>query len=281
MVDARRRLRILTLLESIVADVRFAVRLLRKNAVVTAAAVLSLSLAIGACVGSFSLIDALILRPLPVSDPQRLVYLTVASPDDASESAIFNYPLFVRMRDAIRGRLQLVAISFQSRRDAIFEDAGGQAEKVYAQWISGDALPMLGVRPALGRLLLPSDDVKPGQRSRYQPRLLDPAVRTGPVRPRTMGDHQGKAASDRRRDGTAIHRCRAGNHDRSLGARDDVGRRSHRAARLELAQDLGARPAGREPGRGSRDPSDSLGPAAPPVSGKWRCASPSVPRADG
>ena len=54
-------------------------------------------------------------------------------------------------------------MSDQSRRDATFDDAGGQPEKVYAQWISGDAFALLGVKPALGRLLTPSDDLKPGQ----------------------------------------------------------------------------------------------------------------------
>ena len=57
--------------------------MLRKNAVVTAAAVVSLSLALGACVAAFSLVDALILRPLPVRQPEQLVYLTF--PTDAPE----------------------------------------------------------------------------------------------------------------------------------------------------------------------------------------------------
>ena len=51
-------------------------------------------------------------------------------------------------------------MSDQSRRDATFDDRG-QAEKVYGQWISGDALAILGVKPALGRLLAPSDDLNP------------------------------------------------------------------------------------------------------------------------
>ena len=53
-------------LDSLFRDAWFAVRILRKNLVVTAAVVASLSLAIGACLGAFSLVDALILRPLPV-----------------------------------------------------------------------------------------------------------------------------------------------------------------------------------------------------------------------
>ena len=147
--------------ESILLDIAFGLRLCRKNRVVTASAVISLSLAIGACTAAFSLIDALILRPLPVSDPQGLVYVVAgAEPDDNS---IFSYPLFERLRDAGRGQVQLFALGYQSRRDAVFDDSGGQLEKVYAQWISGTAFPLLGIKPALGRLLVGSDDLKPGQ----------------------------------------------------------------------------------------------------------------------
>jgi len=150
-------------LESILMDIAFGLRLCRKNTIVTAAAVVSLSLGIGACTAAFSLIDALILRPLQVNDPERLVYAVYLSPGDPDDRAFFNYPLFERMREASRSQVQLFGMSFQSRQDAMFDDAGGQPEKVYPQWISGAALPLLGIKPALGRLLTGSDDLKPGQ----------------------------------------------------------------------------------------------------------------------
>ena len=68
--------KLLPWLDSLGRDVRLGVRMLRKNGGVTAAAVLSLSLALGACVAAFSLVDALILRPLPVRQPEQLIYLT-------------------------------------------------------------------------------------------------------------------------------------------------------------------------------------------------------------
>ncbi len=164
--ESSREIKLLSRLEWIAQDVLFGLRLLRKNAVVTAAALLSLSLAIGACTAAFSLIDALILRPLPVSDPQRLIYvvsrsLTATGP--AEDQASFNYPLFERLRDASRAQVQLFGMSYQSRREATFDDAGGRPERIYAQGISGDAFPILGVKPALGRLLTAADDQKPGQ----------------------------------------------------------------------------------------------------------------------
>lgn len=161
--ESCRDIKLLPWLESILQDIAFGLRLCRKNIVVTAAAVVSLSLAIGACTAAFSLIDALILRPLPVSDPERLVYAVYRAPTDPDDRVSFNYPLFERMRDASRAQVQLFGMSFQPRRDAVFDDSGGETEKVYAQWISGDAFSILGVKPALGRLLAESDDVKPGQ----------------------------------------------------------------------------------------------------------------------
>jgi predicted permease len=149
-------------LESILRDVGFSLRLCRRDKLATAAAFVSLSLAIGACAAAFSLIDALILRPLPVADPQSLVYLAARAPADGRDGLSFNYPLFGRMRDAGRPSVHLFALSDQSRHDATFDD-NPQPEKVYGQWISGDALGRLGVKPALGRLLTPSDDVVPGR----------------------------------------------------------------------------------------------------------------------
>ena len=73
------------------------------------AAVLSLGLAIGACTAAFALIDALILRELPVRDPDRLVYLTRAAREDPRFSTLISYPFFERLRQARRprhGRLQ-------------------------------------------------------------------------------------------------------------------------------------------------------------------------------
>src|SRR5262245_43898979 len=68
--ESSRDIKLFPRLESIVQDVTFGLRLWHRNMIVTAAAVVSLSLAIGACTAAFALIDALILRPLPVKDPE-------------------------------------------------------------------------------------------------------------------------------------------------------------------------------------------------------------------
>lgn len=149
-------------LDSLLRDIAFGSRLCRRHKTITVSVVASLSLAIGACTAAFSLIDALILRPLPVEHPESLIYVGLRAPGDNRDGLSFNYPLFVELRDTARPTVRLFAMSDQSRRDATFDDRA-EPEKVYGQWISGDALAILGVKPALGRLLEPADDVTTGQ----------------------------------------------------------------------------------------------------------------------
>ena len=155
-------IKVFSRLESILRDAGFSIRLWRRNKLVTTAVLVSLSLTIGACTAAFSLIDALVLRPLPVDDPPSLIYVALRAPADTRDGLSFNYPLYREMRTAAGPYVRLFAMSDQSRRDATFDDSG-QLEKVYGQWVSGDAFAILGVKPALGRVLAASDDINPGQ----------------------------------------------------------------------------------------------------------------------
>ena len=121
-------------------------------------------LAIGACTAAFSLIDALILRQLPVADPERLVYLRRPGNDfgHASSSTMTNYPFFEHVRQTTSSHMEAFSMSHQSLRQAVLPDAGGVQEKLQTQFVSGNAFGALGVKPAIGRLLAPSDDVTPG-----------------------------------------------------------------------------------------------------------------------
>ena len=162
--ESSRDVKLYPRLESILQDVVFGLRLCRKNIVATAAAVVSLGLAIGACTGCL-LADR-------CADPEAAAgegpgaagtHIAYRAPGDAEDSYSSNYPLFERLRDAGGSHIQLFGMSDQSKRDGIFDDAGGRPERIYAQWISGDAFALLGVKPSLGRLLTASDDLKPGQ----------------------------------------------------------------------------------------------------------------------
>lgn len=168
--DSSRDTKLLPWLESLMQDARFGLRTLRKDHAVTVAAVVTLSLAIGACTAAFSLIDALLLRPLRLPNPQNLVDLSyprlrVAFPGAPTEDDRFSYPLFEHFRTGASGQVDLFGITmgtpFQS---VIFDGARGEAEQVRAQWISANGLRILGVRPAVGRLLM-ADDERTGAHS--------------------------------------------------------------------------------------------------------------------
>ena len=161
--EQSRDVKLLPWLDSLVRDVRLGARMLRKNGLVTAAAILSLSLALGACMAAFSLVDALILRPLPVHQPERLIYLTYPSTNpDMPEDDVFSDPAFVRLRAAGRGRVDLFAMAYPDKPRVTFDVASGERETVRAQFVSGDAFERLGVGPTTGRLLTMQDDQRPG-----------------------------------------------------------------------------------------------------------------------
>jgi predicted permease len=150
--------RTLLFLESVLGDVRFGFRMLRKNATVSAAALISLALGTGACIAAFSVLDALILRPLPVREPDQLVQLTFPSEVAAIESEMFSEPLFERFRSAASSRIDLFGVSYQGVRPAVFINGGAQEEHVRAQWVSGNMFETLGVKAAIGRTLYSADD---------------------------------------------------------------------------------------------------------------------------
>jgi hypothetical protein len=122
--EQSRDIKLLPGLDSLIRDVNLGARMLRKHAVVTGAAVVSLSLALGACVAAFALVDALILRPLPVREPDDLVYLAFPTyTPERPEADTFNDPLFVRLRDASREHVNLFAMSTHVMRPARFTDS--------------------------------------------------------------------------------------------------------------------------------------------------------------
>ena len=134
-----------------------------KRKVTSAAAVLSLALAIGACTSAFRLIDALLLRPLPVADPQRLYALSREGTDFDGKPAtvdVWAYPSFRLMRAAVKDQAELIAVSDAERVDLIYDSK--DIEKACLQYVSGWMFDSFGLRPALGRLFTENDDLKPG-----------------------------------------------------------------------------------------------------------------------
>jgi hypothetical protein len=106
--------------ESLVSDTKFGWRQLGRNKVASAAAVLSLALGIGSCVGAFRLIDALLWRPLPISGANRLYALSrkvILFNGKPAEDGYWATPDFNLMRDAVKDQADLIAVSDADRMD--------------------------------------------------------------------------------------------------------------------------------------------------------------------
>ena len=140
------------MLESIWADVRFALRTMRHSPAFTATALLSLALGIGANTAIFSLIDAVILKSLPVQNPSELVQVMVGQ----QRYDGFSNPVWEQLRD----RQDVFSGIFAYGRWGFDLSQGGAERPVYGTYVSGQYFDTLGVQPVLGRLLRPSDDTR-------------------------------------------------------------------------------------------------------------------------
>src|SRR5579884_4313475 len=136
-------------------DLRLAIRSLCSAPVVTAVAILSLALGIGANTAIFSLVDGLLLRPLPVLAPERLAVLSDARSAPRGIPAPWTYPVW----DQIRQRAHSFggACAWWTERLSLTPH-GGESEPVDAMWVSGSYFETLGVPALLGRTITPRDD---------------------------------------------------------------------------------------------------------------------------
>lgn len=163
--EASRRVRVSGWLDGLRADGIFGLRQLRRNRVSSAASVLSLALAMGACTGAFRLIDALLLRPLPVDHPERLYAISYDGVGFQGKPYNFDsgsYPMFEKMRAAAKAEANLVAASYVVRTDVTYA-SDEEMEKAHWQYVSGWMFNEFGLKPALGRLLREGDDLEPGK----------------------------------------------------------------------------------------------------------------------
>ena len=162
--EESRDVRLFSWLDSLRSDAVFGWRQLLKKKATSAAAVLSLALAIGACTSAFRLVDALLLRPLPISAPERLYSVAFQSLGMDGRKFAYDscsYPMFRRMRDAVSQQAESVAVSYADRVDLTYASAQ-EMEKAYLQTVSGWMFSTFGLRPAAGRLLSENDDRTPG-----------------------------------------------------------------------------------------------------------------------
>ena len=148
-------------------NLRHALRTLFKSPFVSAVAILSLALGIGANSAIFSLFDEMLMRPLPAVEPERLVNLGAPGPNPGSQScgqagdcdAVFSYPMLLDLQKANAGFSGIAAhVAFGANIAYQGVTVNGDAMEV-----SGSYFPVLGLRPVLGRLFGPQDDTPVAQ----------------------------------------------------------------------------------------------------------------------
>jgi putative ABC transport system permease protein len=147
------------LLDSLARDLRFAFRLMRQTPVVSAVAMISLALGIGANVAIFSLVNAVMLKALPIHEPERLVVLRMSSADpSAPPNSSFTNPQWEFIRDN-----QKVFTGVLAMGGARFNlNAGGELRSVPGMFVNGRFFDVLGVRAHVGRTFAIEDDKRGG-----------------------------------------------------------------------------------------------------------------------
>lgn len=158
--EAHREVRGLPLVEQFGQDVKYAVRALGKSPGFTAAVVLSLGIGIGANTAIFSIVNAFLLRPMPVEDPDRLVAVYLTAPRWGSEIAGLSYPDLVDYRKQDTGLSDIMG----STGIALSMTEGAEPELVWGEIVTGNYFSGLGVRMLAGRGFSADEDRAPGQK---------------------------------------------------------------------------------------------------------------------
>jgi MacB-like periplasmic core domain len=143
----------INLIESLVQDLRFGLRMLRKSPSFTCVAIVTLALGIGANTLVFSVVNALLLRPLPVERPRELAFL-----ENEHYGPSQSYPDYKEIRD----RNQTFAGLAGYRITPMDLGTNAGADRIWGYLATGNYFDVLGVKPAIGRVFHQSDDQQPG-----------------------------------------------------------------------------------------------------------------------
>jgi len=146
-------------------DMRFALRTLRKSPGFTAVAMLTLALGIGANAAIFTLIDAVLLKSLPVANPTQLYRLgdnnnccVMVGTQNGGSFVLYSYPLYEELRDRTPEFTELAAFESYLSDLSVRRRGDSAAEPYKAEFVSGNYFTMFGIRAFAGRLLTPPDD---------------------------------------------------------------------------------------------------------------------------
>jgi len=161
--EQSREIRLSSILETTIQDIRYAGRGMLKSPAFALTAILSLGLAIGANTAIYSIIDAAMLRPLPVQQPERLFTLTIPDIDQpgitgSGEGRVFSFPLYQQLRAAAGSSARLAILISPGPVEAQQEASEAPIERVIQQYVSGETFDILGVPPAQGVLFSSDED---------------------------------------------------------------------------------------------------------------------------
>jgi predicted permease len=140
-------------METLLQDIRYGLRMLRKSPGFTAIAVITLALGIGANATIFSMVDSFLLRPLPVPDPDQITALTQIEKDGTRNDS-FSVADYRDLRAQTSGVFSNL-FAYRFGMDGL--NAYGKTDRVLTNYVSGNFFSALGIKPALGRFILPSE----------------------------------------------------------------------------------------------------------------------------
>lgn len=143
-------------------DLRYAARMLRKTPGFTAVAVLTLALGIGANTAVFTIINTLLLNPLPVEHASQLVAVNTAVANSTSEPADLRPISFLNLKDYREKNRAFSSLAGYSSPTALTISTGRESQRVFAEVVTGNYFDTLGIRPLMGRFFLPEEDASPG-----------------------------------------------------------------------------------------------------------------------
>jgi predicted permease len=144
-------------METLLQDIRYGLRMLRKSPGFTAVAVITLALGIGANTTIFSMVDSFLLRPLPVQDPGQIAVLSQSVSQvkkNDTNIPIFSIPEYRDLRTQTSEIFSGV-LAYQFGMDGL--SANGKTERVLTNYVTGNFFSLLGLKPALGRFILPTE----------------------------------------------------------------------------------------------------------------------------
>jgi predicted permease len=150
----------LPMLETFLQDLRFAARMLRKNLGVTSIVVVALALGVGANTAIFGLVNGLLLQRLPVPAAEQIVALVIKSGDSSLGALGFSYPQFEEFREQTAPICDVFGSATAWRLNFTAE---GHSDTLTIGGVSSNYFSALGVKPALGRLVLPGEGEHPGE----------------------------------------------------------------------------------------------------------------------